>query len=121
MNEATKADTYTEVLGAIVSGDLDEKLDALSGMIRERRRLVRESTARMAVMTTEVGATGILKGLSPKYINNVRVRVVKVNRTKMVVEPINPDDLDQRTKRKLGVYGSACVGVNVPASCIEFD
>ena len=127
MNEAMKTDTYTEVLGAICSGELDEKLDALSGMIRERRRLVRQSKARMTVLTTTVGDTGVLKGLSPQHINGVRVRVTKINRTKLVVEPVEPMKLPGRTAKKLGVYrygdgeNCTCHGVTVPASCFEAD
>lgn len=123
----SEANTITEndVLEAIVSGALDSSLDLLSGAIRERKRLTRETRARVAALTTKVGSTGYLKNLSPKYINGVLVKVTKVNQTRLVVEPVNPDTLPARTNRKLGMFnfdgkwsGSGCT---VPAQCFEAD
>lgn len=70
MDENTKT-----LYGAILGGQHDADLEALSGVIRERRRILQDCKATAARFTLKVGDRGTLTGIRPKYANGAMVEI----------------------------------------------
>lgn len=111
---STDTDTMTaqEVAMAILDGEYDASLDALSDAAHTRRKELRKKEGQMNALFLSAGDRVTLKGLSPKYLNGTVVEVVKINKTRAVVKPIEGETSLQATHR----IGAA--GCRVPLSCM---
>lgn len=61
--------TYTDVIAAIVNGELDDNLDDFSEALNLRRKEAGRKQAVLNSLTLKPGAQVRLRGLRPKYLN----------------------------------------------------
>lgn len=70
-----------ELITSILSGDLDDDLDAIAESLVDRRKLV----ARSSFHVIKVGQQATLQNLSPKYLVGAPVTVVEKRQSRLVV------------------------------------
>lgn len=80
--------TLSEIIDAILAGNADENLGAISGAIKDRK----EAKARRLFHTVTVGTRARLQNLRPQYLIGVPVIVTKKNQTRIECK-IDPDYL----------------------------
>lgn len=92
---------YYEVAAGILKGDFDEYLDGLAQTIAQRKK-----DKAPKVWEYKVGDRIKMVNTNPKYLNGATGRIVKINRTKVVV------DLDMR-------HGRFYTNIATPLSMVE--
>lgn len=83
---------------AIVDGDADSFLDAISGAIKMRRESLNE---RKMLFINAGDVVRFNKTTRPKYLAGLEAEVVRVNKKRIVVKFINEDS--KRRARKFGI------------------
>jgi|TARA_R110002153_G_scaffold54346_8_gene151489 hypothetical protein len=91
------------IIHDLLSGELDSKLDQIQEAIKERRKLLRATTAASSMLELRKGDRVSLYGLSPKKINGSEGVVWSKKRTRITV---NMDD------KEMGL-------IDVPAQCLK--
>lgn len=84
----TTLPTLSEIIDAILAGNADENLDAITGAVADRKKV----KARGLFHTIRKGQTATLKNLRPKYMVGVPVIITKKNQTRIECQ-IDPDYL----------------------------
>jgi hypothetical protein len=103
--------TIEDLAIAFVNGDFDDDLEVVFGLYKDRHAQLRQKKQAVLKATIKAGDTGVIEGLSPKYLNGVHVTVKKVEGTKLSVRPTR--DMDKWMMRK---YSS---GVTIPITCFK--
>lgn len=82
--------TYTDLVGAIVGGELDSNLERLIEVARSRKdELVRQESFKLRAQIN-IGDTVYFKGGRPAYLHGAKVIVRKMNPVKVVVDMVTP-------------------------------
>lgn len=103
--------TALDVARSILAGEYDDDLATISEAARQRRKDVSAREAKLNGMTLKPGDRVTLHGLSPKLLNGAVVEVTRVDRTRVLVKPID-DVTDFLAAQRLG-HGS-----RVPLQCV---
>jgi hypothetical protein len=91
----------------IINGNHDSELSEITDAVNHRKKLKRSQTTAIAMATIVVGDIVILKGLTPKYVNGLKAKVVGKKQTKLNVTLVDGP---------VGRFGGSCT---VPASCVD--
>lgn len=83
--------SFGEIAKAIMDGEVDNQLDKLDRLIRDRQRMVRQAKAAITAVSLEEGAkVRFVKSIRPTYLQGVIATVIKVNRTGAIVKIDDP-------------------------------
>jgi hypothetical protein len=93
------------ILMAIENGQMDQYLTEINKALKSRSDLLRNAQVDIVRGTLIPGSKVTLQGLTPKYVNGKVATVVRVNQSRVVVTPDQPD------RRFRGE-------VTVPLSCV---
>lgn len=97
--------TAEQIVTEIITGKFTkEELTAIYNAYSTAAKLNKEQTNALAMASMKVGAEGILKGISPKKWNGVKVIITKINQKRVEVREANKEFSYPFT---------------VPAQCIE--
>ena len=106
----TRDIVHSILTGGVAAWPRDEDIDAISNALKERRSILRRIRTADARAEMRIGSEGTLTGLSPKYLNGMRVRVSTIKKTRVGITFVDaPPD-----RFSLG-------GTTVPAQCIILD
>jgi uncharacterized protein YkvS len=92
---------YINFYNALMAGEFDADLDRMIDCVKDRRKMIAPN-----IYHFKVGDRVIMKNANPKYLNGAEGRVVKINRTKVVV------DLHKR-------HGRFYTNITTPTSMLE--
>lgn len=92
------------VLNAILTGQVDDHLEAIVDAVKDRRAI----QARVKFHTVKAGDRGVLRNLRPKYLIGAPVTVVDRKQTRIGVR-IDPDWLESRGHRDFKYRGVVTV------------
>ena len=99
-----------DICDSILVGDNDDDIKTIFNALNERQRIVRAIRGAKARSEMRIGSEGTLTGLSPKYLNGMRVRVSTIKKTRVGITFVDaPPD-----RFSLG-------GTTIPAQCIILD
>lgn len=79
---------YSDLVAAIATGKLDDKLPELSSLILDRRKIA----AKRLAYTIQVGDTVILSNIRPVHLNGQKATVTQVNRSTVTVKFLSDAD-----------------------------
>jgi hypothetical protein len=102
----TTALTSADVIGAIIDGVTDDRLDALFDAIKNRRKAIATKT----LLTTQVGARVRITDIRPAYLVGAEGEVVGRKNSRLSVKLDNPAIAMRFTRD--GV-------LQVPAGCVQ--
>lgn len=74
-------DYYNTFVKPVLTGEMDEYLDAMIDTIQMRRKDMAPK-----IWEFQVGDTVRIVNCSPKYLNGALAKIVKINRTKVVIK-----------------------------------
>ena len=92
---------YINFYNALMAGEFDADLDKMIDRVNDRRKMIAPN-----IYHFRVGDRVQIKNSNPKYLNGAEGRVVKINRTKVVV------DLHKR-------HGRFYTNITTPTSMLE--
>jgi len=104
--------TAQDVALAVLDGQFDADLEALSNAIRSRRKDVTAKNAQMNALFLKPGDKVTLNGLSPKTLNGAVVEIVEVKKTRAAVRAT--EDCSIQVQQRIGMHGR----ITVPLSCV---
>lgn len=90
-----------DIIIRIQNGDFDHSIGAIITAAQARKDML----AHVQGQSLRPGSRVVLSGLRPKYINGTHAIVHTVNRTRVVVEPVEP----------VGRFSGRCT---VPLTCV---
>jgi len=105
--------TIEELAIAITKGDFDDCLEIVYGLYKDRKAQIRAKEQAILKATIKAGDTGVLQGLSPKYLNGVNVMVKSVEGVTLSVLPST--EVDKFRMRKYSY------GTRIPITCFKPD
>ena len=82
---------FDAIVQAIKDGELDDKLTTISDVCHQRKRYLRDSQNLENKAAVNVNDIYTLQDLSPKYMEGLRVKVLKKEKTRAEVEVIDED------------------------------
>ena len=106
---------YSELVEAIINGNLDERLDSIWNLIKERKSIQRKLKATKLASELKVGdSVRISSNVSPKKLAHMKVEILEINPTTARVQIT--DHVDKLSAGKRG-YGS----FKLPLNLVEKD